>query len=167
MIYPVDSVNQPLNNCAQMYNLVVVDPYISKFCFPSSLRVFLASFRETRLEPSLEKTETSLGVGRSYGDLWSSYQSFLRGLSNCSITDSRALILKRGCSSSSQARIPTRIMFFLFFFLRHLFAKTYLRSLAQVPSPLPTAAPPVPIFQKVQVGLLTSHLAHCLNSPHN
>ena len=116
MIYPVDSVNQPLNNCAQMYNLVVVDPYISKFCFPSSLRVFLASFRETRLEPSLEKTETSLGVGRSYGDLWSSYQSFLRGLSNCSNTDSRALILKRGCSSSSQARIPTRIMFFLFFF---------------------------------------------------
>ena len=134
MIYPVDSVNQPLNNCAQMYNLVVVDPYISKFCFPSSLRVFLASFRETRLEPSLEKTETSLGVGRSYGDLWSSYQSFLRGLSNCSITDSRALILKRGCSSSSQARIPTRIMFFLFFF----FASFICQNLFAIfgPSPL-------------------------------
>ena len=55
-----------------------------------------------------------------------------------------------------------------FFFLHHLFAKTSLRSLAKAPLyPSPAATPPVPIVQKVQVGLLTGQHTHCLNSRHN
>ena len=88
MIYPVDSVNQPLNNWALMYNLAMVDPYISKFCFPSSACFSgIVSGNETRTEL---RENWDIPWGRSYGDLWSSYQSFSRGLSNCFITDSRA-----------------------------------------------------------------------------
>ena len=71
-----------------MYNIIIFDSLVSKYCFPSSLHVFLSSFWETsRLEPSLERTERCLEVGHKIFEVL--YQRFSRGLSNCSMKDSK------------------------------------------------------------------------------